>query len=252
MTPPIRGPIRLAPVARTVAGGHGSTRSSSAPCTRRHIALIATHRCMATHPRDFVRRNFSRWAGDDACFECKAASRDGMACKVRAGLDSPTMAGIRIVDVTDEAGFGLIPPCADPRFDHRTCDYWEDADHGSKAARSSWLSGPARAAASSAPASAASRPKPANPFLADLEAAAAAGQPVRDGPARRTRSSRPATRTRGRSRTRSLRRQRPDRRSARMRLGSSSCSAGDSVWQGATRRSSCSTTNRRHTPSSAR
>ena len=49
-------------------------------------------------------------------------------------VDSLTMAGIRIVDVTDEAGFGLIPPCADPRFDHRTCDYWEDADHGSKAA----------------------------------------------------------------------------------------------------------------------
>ena len=28
-----------------------------------------------------------------------------------------------------------IPPCADPGFDHRTCDYWEDADRGSKAAR---------------------------------------------------------------------------------------------------------------------
>jgi GNAT superfamily N-acetyltransferase len=114
---------------------------------------------------------------DDACFECKAASRDGMACKVRAGLDSPTMAGIRIVDVTDEAGFGLIPPCADPRFDHRTCDYWEDADHGSKATRSSWLSGSARAAASSGAGSASARPKPANPFLADLEAAAPPANP---------------------------------------------------------------------------
>jgi GNAT superfamily N-acetyltransferase len=46
---------------------------------------------------------------------------------------------VRIIDVTDEAGFRLIPPCADPGFDHRTCDYWEDADRGSKAARLSWL-----------------------------------------------------------------------------------------------------------------
>jgi GNAT superfamily N-acetyltransferase len=49
------------------------------------------------------------------------------------------MSAIRIVDVTDEASFGLIPPCADPGFDHRSCDYWEDADRGSKAARLSWL-----------------------------------------------------------------------------------------------------------------
>jgi hypothetical protein len=46
---------------------------------------------------------------------------------------------VRIVDVTDDAGFGLVPPCADPAFDHRTCDYWEDADRGSKAARLGWL-----------------------------------------------------------------------------------------------------------------
>jgi len=49
------------------------------------------------------------------------------------------MAEIRSVDVTDPDGFGLIPPCADPRFDHRTCDYWEDADRGSKFSRPSWL-----------------------------------------------------------------------------------------------------------------
>lgn len=46
---------------------------------------------------------------------------------------------IKIIDVGDEGSFGLIPPCADPRFDHRTCDYWEDADRGSKAERASWL-----------------------------------------------------------------------------------------------------------------
>jgi hypothetical protein len=43
------------------------------------------------------------------------------------------------VDITPDSGLGLVPPCADPRFDHRTCDYWEDADRGSRAARSSWL-----------------------------------------------------------------------------------------------------------------
>src|SRR3954470_752663 len=42
---------------------------------------------------------------------------------------------IRIVDVDSADTFGLIPPCADPTFDHRTCDYWEDAERGSKAHR---------------------------------------------------------------------------------------------------------------------
>jgi GNAT superfamily N-acetyltransferase len=46
------------------------------------------------------------------------------------------MAAIRIQDVVDEASFGLLPPCADPSFDHRSCDYWEDADRGSRLARS--------------------------------------------------------------------------------------------------------------------
>jgi ribosomal protein S18 acetylase RimI-like enzyme len=47
--------------------------------------------------------------------------------------------GVRIVDVTDVETFRLIPPCADPSFDHRTCDYWENADRGSKATRPAWL-----------------------------------------------------------------------------------------------------------------
>jgi len=42
---------------------------------------------------------------------------------------------IRIADVEDEASFAMIPPCADPSFDHRSCDYWEDAERGSKKAR---------------------------------------------------------------------------------------------------------------------
>jgi ribosomal protein S18 acetylase RimI-like enzyme len=66
---------------------------------------------------------------------------------------------IRIVDVTDDATFALVPPCADPGFDHRTCNYWEDADHGSKAARASRLHG-----ASPAPAA---NPRPRNPFGGD-------------------------------------------------------------------------------------
>jgi ribosomal protein S18 acetylase RimI-like enzyme len=49
------------------------------------------------------------------------------------------VAEIRIVDVVDLPSFELMPPCADPRFDHRTCDYWEDAGRGSKSARASWL-----------------------------------------------------------------------------------------------------------------
>jgi len=66
---------------------------------------------------------------------------------------------IRIVDITDGDSFGLLPPCADPAFDHRSCDYWEDADRGTRAARSSWLS--------PAPAPAAPRPRPRNPFALD-------------------------------------------------------------------------------------
>ena len=74
------------------------------------------------------------------------------------------MAGIRIVDVTDEASFVLVPPCADPSFDHRTCDYWEDADRGSKAARPSWLE-PAPPPAE--------RARTGNPFIDDAAEAAA-------------------------------------------------------------------------------
>jgi len=90
---------------------------------------------------------------------------------------------VRILDVTDEAGFGRIPPCADPGFDHRTCDFWEDDRRGSKAARLAWLepvapppTEPARAANPFAPAGGSSfnpfdpraggqsAAKPVNPF----------------------------------------------------------------------------------------
>jgi len=71
---------------------------------------------------------------------------------------------ITIVDITDETTFGRIPPCADPTFDHRSCDYWEDADRGSKAIRLDWLEPRQPDPAPPARTSTAS-----NPFLADLE-----------------------------------------------------------------------------------
>ena len=78
-------------------------------------------------------------------------------------VDSAPMT-VRIVDVTDDASFRLVPPCADPGFDHRSCDYWEDADRGSKAAR-----------ALVAPRGGTGRPqapaRPTNPFGGDDEPA---------------------------------------------------------------------------------
>ncbi|MCY7419252.1 MAG: GNAT family N-acetyltransferase [Chloroflexi bacterium] len=89
------------------------------------------------------------------------------------------MPDLRIVDVQDEAGFLSLPPCADPRFDHRTCDYWEDADRGAAASRPAWLQ--TRLAASEQ-----SRPRPVvdNPFAssrdtaAELAAALRAEEPI--------------------------------------------------------------------------
>ncbi|MES2211127.1 MAG: hypothetical protein V4515_13260 [Chloroflexota bacterium] len=68
------------------------------------------------------------------------------------------MAEIRIIDIRDADGFARIPPCADPGFDHRSCDYWEDGDRGSRAARLSWWDAGAAPSRPSAPASS------ANPF----------------------------------------------------------------------------------------
>ncbi len=84
------------------------------------------------------------------------------------------MVSIRIEDIRDEAGFRRIPPCADPGFDHRTCDHWEDAARGSKAARLAWLEAPPS-------------PNPAprsgsdNPFLAERPEATAVNPFARSG-----------------------------------------------------------------------
>jgi ribosomal protein S18 acetylase RimI-like enzyme len=84
-------------------------------------------------------------------------------------MTTSDLRSIAIVDVTDASTFALLPPCADPGFDHRSCDYWEDADRGSKVIRLDWIE-PARVAAPPPnPAAAAAD----NPFLADLEEHAA-------------------------------------------------------------------------------
>ncbi|HEX6130383.1 MAG TPA: hypothetical protein VF044_01560 [Actinomycetota bacterium] len=70
---------------------------------------------------------------------------------------------IELLDITDARTFALVPSCADPGFDHRSCDYWENADRGTKAIRLDWLEPPSRTAVTATPGSAPS----ANPFLAD-------------------------------------------------------------------------------------
>lgn len=74
------------------------------------------------------------------------------------------MARFEIVDVTDEVRFGLVPPCADPAFDHRTCDYWEDADRGSKAHRAGWLPAGSNSAAAAASTGSTGHSVSINPF----------------------------------------------------------------------------------------
>lgn len=75
------------------------------------------------------------------------------------------MAEIEIVDVTELAAFERIAPCADARFDHRTCDYWEDADRGTKLHRPGWLEA-GRAVEPARPPSVADNPF-APPVIAD-------------------------------------------------------------------------------------
>jgi GNAT superfamily N-acetyltransferase len=64
-------------------------------------------------------------------------------------VDEP--GAVMIVDIVDRAVFRL-PPCTDARFDHRSCDYWEDDVRGSKAARPGWWQGPGPAPARQSPA----------------------------------------------------------------------------------------------------
>jgi ribosomal protein S18 acetylase RimI-like enzyme len=67
-------------------------------------------------------------------------------------------ASIDILDVTEGSVIDDLPPCADPRFDHRSCDYWEDEVRGSKASRPAWWQ-PAEPGPGPRP-----QPRPTNPF----------------------------------------------------------------------------------------
>jgi hypothetical protein len=89
---------------------------------------------------------------------------------------------LRFIDVLDSNTFGLVPPCADPRFDHRTCDYWEDPDRGSKSARASWLTTAGTSSAPDRPAPPVSdnpfapQPRDLNPFAPASSAASRGSQ----------------------------------------------------------------------------
>jgi hypothetical protein len=81
------------------------------------------------------------------------------------------MVDLRVVEVTSGEAFTRLPPCADTRFDHRTCDYWEDADRGSKLHRPALLqpqrrqAAPKRSSSSDNPFSPAAGEVDENPFL---------------------------------------------------------------------------------------
>jgi ribosomal protein S18 acetylase RimI-like enzyme len=90
------------------------------------------------------------------------------------------MAESQIVEIIDSDSFALVPPCADPRFDHRTCDYWEDADRGAKASRPSWLEASAPTASrtpsvSDNPFAPPPRKEAPNPFMAAASPSIAGG-----------------------------------------------------------------------------
>ena len=171
-----------------------------------------------------------------------------------SGSKPPTLSGvtrpadIEIRDVADESMFALVPPCADPRFDHRSCDYWEDEVHGSKAARASWWK-PAAATPRQTPRLHSDNPFAAplrtdddfNPFATPGEFRGARLQPVRAGSGGRFRGSDgrcPEQAASARSRPGGLRvlRQDPDLwrcagglRAVRPALGLSACAAHPGV-----------------------
>lgn len=66
---------------------------------------------------------------------------------------------IDIRDVTNAATFESLPPCANPGFDHRSCDYWENGERGAKTARPGWWE-----RSPAAPARVERRPASDNPF----------------------------------------------------------------------------------------
>ena len=186
----VRGP-GARPAARAAARRDGAgarcPATASPRRTRRVRERVTPPRAATASPgRTSPRR--SRWS-TTARWSTSPAEAAGGSRRLAA-------MAIRIVDVTDDATFALLPPCADPGFDHRSCDYWEDADRGSKAARASWL----RAAADPA---AGGRAQPAAQPVRRRRGRRAGVQPVRAAapkaafnPFATTTTSRPSTRSR--------------------------------------------------------
>ena len=120
-----------------------------------------------------------------------AATPRRPAATPRRGLGTlDEMGEIRIVDVTGQDAFALVPPCADPSFDHRSCDYWEDAVAGSKARRESWLrprvGAPGTGSAPAAPVARDTRAA-VNPFLEEASRREPAFNPFAIGSGARNR-----------------------------------------------------------------
>ena len=107
--------FRLAEAAGSGAGSRCSRCARPGPCPGR--APDARPRAGARH------------RGGD-----RARPRSGAARALVAFVDSRSWPSGSSTSRTRRHS-ALVPPCADPAFDHRSCDYWEDADRGSKAAR---------------------------------------------------------------------------------------------------------------------
>src|SRR5665811_2137502 len=145
------------------------TRSESAPTGHATITLVKLKAItMRRMSRTAMPNDCERSERHDALVRRQTRPLVRREARYPAGMDR-----IRIVDVIDAATFGLLPPCANPGFDHRSCDYWEDRDSGSKAHRAGWLeskpapgAAPGQAASGAAFGQAASAPRraPTNPF----------------------------------------------------------------------------------------
>lgn len=163
-TPGVRPPLGFdpEPVARPPPSRHRApqeqNRHAAAPAARPASKMCTGCPCPRTwlRGRPEYRRTVANhpWRHQPPPGEHHRARTTGY--RPTSGRLGLAMAKIRILDVVDEASFDRIPPCADPRFDHRTCDYWEEPDRGSKRSRPDWLR----------PAEPRTRPAPAddNPF----------------------------------------------------------------------------------------
>ena len=136
-------PRRADPGHRAARRGAGARPAAAPTPTARRPGPASPRRCggsaAGVRHLDGDREPGPDLAAATALVHERRARRPRRLSRRPPAVDFAPDGTIRIVDVTDEATFGSIPPCADPGFDHRSCDYWEDADRGSKAARLSWL-----------------------------------------------------------------------------------------------------------------